>query len=746
MAVARRLIPRSPRSPRSPRAVRARLAAWPLAAGAAGALLLGVFAAPPAEAAPAGGARPAAGAAPAGAAQPAPATCVLGNAAGAISHVIYIQFDNVHYTRDNPNVPSDLEQMPNLLHFITGNGTLIPDEHTPLIAHTADDIVTSETGLYGSDQGIPIANEYNYYTPGGATDTAGSFAYWTDPIVDYSTSTGAPVGDSHYTLITGQGKNAPAPWVPYTRGGCNFGSVAAADTELENLTPDVPDVFGAKSWEAKEAENPKLANKATADFMGLSVHCALNSPVCAHGVPDLLPDEPGGYSGYRALFGSRFIQPVISPAGPVRNLGGQIITDTSGDVGFPGYNGLDGTNGLAYTLYMQTHGIPVTFTYLTDLHDNYVTGAGMGPGTPTYESQLRSENAAFGTFFADLAAAGITKANTLFVITADEGDHFVGSAPTPADCNGVTIPCSYGKAGEVDGNLTGMLGAKGISTPFDVAADSAPVVYVHGQPAATAADVRTMERTAAGLTADDLATGRTVKLTRYLADPVEMGLLHMITGDPKRTATFTLFANPDFWLSSGSASCGSSCVSQPSGQDAWNHGDVSPQINTTWLGLVGPGVANAGVDGGIWSDHTDIQPTMLALTGLTDDYTPDGVVLADVIDPMALPAAMTVNYPGLTALGQVYTQLEAAVGEFGLDTLAASTRALASNSPGDATYTSIQGDLTQLGAARDALVGEMQAVLMGAEFGGQPAGSGTLAGLIGAGNALLAQADALAAG
>jgi len=734
MAVARRLIPRFPR---------ARVTAWPLAAGAAGAagaLVLSVVAALPAVAGPG------TVAAPAGAAQPAPATCLLGNAAGNISHVIDIQFDNVHYTRDNPNVPSDLEQMPNLLNFITGNGTLIPDEHTPLIAHTADDIVTSETGLYGSDQGMPIANEYNYYTPSGSTDTAGSFAYWTDPIVDYNTSTGAPAGDSDYTLINAQGKNTPAPWVPYTRAGCNWGSVAAADTELENLTPDVPDVFGANSWEAKEAENAKLSNQAVADFEGLSVHCALDSRVCARGVPDLLPDEPGGYTGYRALFGSRFIQPVISPSGPVRDLYGQVITDTNGDVGFPGYNGLDGANGLAYTLYMQTHGIPVTFTYLTDLHDNYLTGAGMGPGTPTYESQLRSENAAFGTFFKDLAAAGITKANTLFVITADEGDHFVGSAPTPADCNGVTIPCSYTKVGEVDGNLTGMLGARGITTPFDVAADSAPVVYVHGQPSATSASVRAMEHAAAGLTADDLATGRTVKLTRYLADPVEMGLLHMITGDPKRTATFTLFANPDFWLSSGSASCGSSCVSQPSGQDAWNHGDVAPAINTTWLGLVGPGVADAGVDGGIWSDHTDIQPTMMALTGLTDDYTPDGVVLADVIDPMALPAAMLTNYPLLTQLGQVYTQLEAAVGEFGLDTLTASTRGLASNSPGDATYTTIETALTQLGAARDALVGQMQGVLMGAEFGGQSAGSGTLQGLIGAGNALLAQADALAAG
>jgi len=717
-----------------------------LAVAAGGALALGLTIAAPALAAPASPARTAAPASPASPASPA-GSCTLGNAASSIKHVIYIQFDNVHYTRDNPNVPSDLEQMPNLLNFITGNGTLISHEHTPLIAHTADDIVTSETGLYGGNQGMPIANEYNYYTPSGATDTAGSFAYWTDPIVDYSSSTGAPVGDSTHTLITAQGKNTPAPWVPYTRAGCDFGSVAAADTELENTTPDVPLVFGAHSWEAQEAENAKLANKAQADFMGLSVHCAARSAVCDRGaVADVLPEEPGGYPGYRALFGSRFIQPVISPAGPVRNLDGQVIKDTSGDIGFPGYNGLDGSNGLAYTLDMQTHGIPVTFTYLTDLHDNYVTGAGMGPGTATYESQLRQENAAFGTFFTELARAGITKANTLFVITADEGDHFVGSAPSPANCNGVTITCSYSKVGEVDGNLTGMLAAKGISTPFDVAADSAPIIYVHGQPGRTAGTVRTMERTAARLTADDLATGQTVKLTNYLADPVEMNLLHMITGDPKRTATFALFANPDFWLSSGAASCGSSCFSEPSGQDAWNHGDVAPQINTTWLGLAGPGVVNERVDNSTWSDHTDIQPTMMALLGLKDDYVPDGRVLSDVIDSSALPPAMLANYPRLTQLGQVYTQLEAAVGEFGLDTLAASTQALASDSAGDATYTSIENQLVRLGAARDALAAQMQAALVGAEFGGQPLSGHAARMLIAAGNNLLAQADALAAG
>jgi hypothetical protein len=147
--------------------------------------------------------------------------------------------------------------MPNLMHFITGHGTLITHEHTPLIAHTADDIVTSETGLYGSGQGIPIANEYNYCKPDGTTDTAGSFAYWTDPIVDYDTGLASkPVGDHTPTLIGSNGRNAPAPWVPYTRAGCNFGTVAGADTELENTLPDVPHVFGAHSPEAKEAENP----------------------------------------------------------------------------------------------------------------------------------------------------------------------------------------------------------------------------------------------------------------------------------------------------------------------------------------------------------------------------------------------------------------------------------------------------------------------------------------------------------
>jgi hypothetical protein len=45
----------------------------------------------------------------------------LGNG---VKHVIEITFDNVHFFRDNPNVPSDLEMMPNLLNFFEQNDIL----------------------------------------------------------------------------------------------------------------------------------------------------------------------------------------------------------------------------------------------------------------------------------------------------------------------------------------------------------------------------------------------------------------------------------------------------------------------------------------------------------------------------------------------------------------------------------------------------------------------------------------------
>src|SRR5262249_27793718 len=69
-------------------------------------------------------------------------SCRLGNGSGRIEHVIYLQFDNTHLRRDRPEVPSDLEQMPHLLDFIRENGTLLSNDHTILISHTAGGILS----------------------------------------------------------------------------------------------------------------------------------------------------------------------------------------------------------------------------------------------------------------------------------------------------------------------------------------------------------------------------------------------------------------------------------------------------------------------------------------------------------------------------------------------------------------------------------------------------------------------------
>jgi hypothetical protein len=135
---------------------------------------------------------------------------------------------------------------------------------------------------------------------------------------------------------------------------------------------------------------------------------------------------------------------------------------------------------------------------------------------------------------------------------------------------------------------------------------------------------------------------------------------------------------------------------------------------------------------------------MMALLGLHDDYTPDGRVETEIIDPSALPAAVRDNDRLLTALGDAYTQINAAVGAFGLSTLTASTKALASSSPGDATYNTIENSLIKLGSERDTLVAQMKTELYGAAFGGQPLNAGQARWLISAAYGLLAQADALA--
>ncbi len=683
--------------------------------------------------------------APAAASVPSAVTlgCNLDPANKTISHVIEIQFDNTHFTRDNPNVPSDLEQMPHLLSFIENNGVLLTNHHTPLISHTATDILTTLTGVYGDDHGVPVANSFRYFLPNGSTHTGVSFAYWTSPLFDPALP--ATPTDTTYNMLTANGKNAPAPWVAFTRAGCNFGSVATANTILENTSVDIAPVFGANSPEAQEvASNPA---QAFADFVGIGIHCAAGNEVCSaanNGKPDMLPDEPGGYTGFNGLFGNKYVAPQISPNGPVTDINGNVIQDPAGHVGFPGFDGMSAAVSLGYVAAMQEHGVPVTYAYISDAHDNHPNGPAFGPGQAGYVAALKAYDNAFDKFFQRLANDGINRTNTLFIFTSDEGDHFVGGPASPAGCDGVTVPCTYSKIGEINTNLAGLLATQqGITTPFTVHSDDAPTVYITGNPARDAAVTRTFERAAAKLTAVNPITGATDTITQFLADPVEMNLLHMITADPARTPTFTLFGNPDYFMFVGAPNCNTPCVTENPGF-AWNHGDVQPEITTTWLGMVGPGVAQLGVNSSVWSDHTDVRPTVLALTGLTDDYSHDGRVLVEVMSGYAVPAAVKTS-PLFRQLAQVYKQIMAPVGQLGLASLKVSTKALVSgSSSSDSTYTNLENQLVSITSQRDALAAQIIGLLEGAEFKNQTFTAQQALGLINQAQALLNQVNNLA--
>jgi len=175
-----------------------------------------------------------------------------------------------------------------------------------------------------------------------------------------------------------------------------------------------------------------------------------------------------------------------------------------------------------------------------------------------------------------------------------------------------------------------------------------------------------------------------------------MGLLRMITADRQRDPTFTMFAKPDYFLSTFPPTTAINPAFN------WNHGDLAPEINTTWLGLVGPDVKNLGVTGDLWTDHSDIRPTILALTGLHDDYIHEGRPISQV---------MTETRQDLNQLGDVYKQINAPLGQLSLDSIAFATRATLSNSTGDQTYIDADAQIAAWASERNALAAQMIALL-----------------------------------
>jgi hypothetical protein len=175
---------------------------------------------------------------------------------------------------------------------------------------------------------------------------------------------------------------------------------------------------------------------------------------------------------------------------------------------------------------------------------------------------------------------------------------------------------------------------------------------------------------------------------------------------------------------------------------AWNHGDIQDEIASTWAGYVGPGVRHLGT-ADPWTDHTDLRPTMLALLGLTDDYRHDGRPTWEILDRSAIPAAVLARRGQITQVGVALKEIDAPFGPFAMQTLQASTKALASNAAGDQTYADVEGQIADLTAKRDAQALQMQTGLDDAEFFGTTIPAKAAAQLISRANALLQQAGDL---
>jgi hypothetical protein len=768
-------------------------------------------------------------------------SCQLGNG---VKHVVEILFDNTHYNRDNPKVLSDLEQMPALKNFITDHGTLLSNMHTPLIAHTADDSLTGYTGLYGDRHGQGLTNTYETYQPDGTVVPHSSFAYWTSkyagaqfPNMPYSPNVpaaGSPVS------------TPPAPWVPFTRAGCNVGDVSTANMVLENTNPDLANFFGANSPEVQQlnADTDPFKQQETNDYVGLGVHCARGASFCTDAqavkfgqttpsptaVTDSLPDEPGGYSGYQALFGSKYLTPQLDAAAnsggnrivngdsyPVFDSNGN-LTDLNGSTmrgnfktpsvsaftpGFPGFGPISASQTLAYTADMLETGVPVVYGYISDAHERKGQGpnpqsgctnpstsatAAQGPADPCYKATLASYNSAFATFFQRLADDGITPANTVFMFSAEEGDHFAGAnvgrsvQPSCTGTPGMTdYTCSYATGaqgpaiGEQFVDIHGLLKNQlGNTTPF-YNEPQGNSIFITGNPGPTDPATRQLERDFGNAQVFDSYDNATENLTQYEVDPEVEQLLHFVNADPNRTPSFTIWPKGDFFLTSGTsdncasgvtqANASTKCVSVSS-SFAWDHGYYAPEIDNTWLGIVGPGVANNGVDGrsaadgpnsadgansnpqpvtpnndpGTWGDETDLRPTLLSLVGLKDDYVEDGRILTeDLTNPPG-----KAGQPKYQRLAVCYKQLNSSVGQFGTDLILADTAALQTGSSSDdSTYESELSQIKLLGADRDALATKIKNDLFAAGFDNTPIpGANDLKDC----ESILGQADALGTG
>jgi hypothetical protein len=406
-----------------------------------------------------------------------------------------------------------------------------------------------------------------------------SFSYWLDTL-----SNGSP---THLS--------AP-PWKWWNSHGYSVGAVGWADIELESASEVSQYVTVAPGYSAD-------------NYLGFAVHRADGTTV--FGLPNA---------------------PYVMDA--------KLLADPSQTVGVHS-GGWDSNFGpdrsLTEAAALLTHGVPVVFDYIRTVHNSPTTGNSLTPGTPAYRANLDHYNTSFAAFFSDLKAHGMTPANTLVVMTSDEGDHF-----NPGGEIETSAPAWFTRVGLPTSSLT-------------IDGSAANLVY---WPPGTTVDLH------------DLAQ---MPGWRYLVWGSALKAIHVATAVPADNPELVQFAEPAWYYNYS----GSSTALTTNSEFLWNHGNVDRGVNSLWASFVGPGVP-AGQTSRQWVDSTGLLPTIQRLVSGRVEPGLDGVVMQAAVAQLGRPhSGQDQAQPAqrLAVLTSTYEELNAPLGVFGRDAMEISTTA-----------------------------------------------------------------------
>ncbi len=391
--------------------------------------------------------------------------------------------------------------MPNLWGFLQQGAWTLNTHHTGLPTRTAPGFASIASGQYPDRHGA-LSNSFQ--APAG-TGRVG-FAYW-----------------ENVAKLAPPPFLSDPPWVAFNKAGYDVGAVGWQGLVLENKQE-------AQAYLGREVSNQDLDR-----YWGLAVH------------------RKDG----KAELGTAEVAALreVAPEGWINGWAGPPLKSA------------------AITLPLATallkSGVPVVFNYIENTHQRCT---GMTPQScagnlakGSFDDLLKADDAAFGKFFTDLAALGITTANTLFVVTTDEEDHYLDA---------------YAKIVDITALQPAIGGGAGIFYGADVD----------------------------GL-ADTL--GRTAGIQSIVTKSA-MKALHIPTSD-QRAPTYIAFSDADSYFNRGPcANCG-----------RWNHGTINPDINDFWIGIVGAGVKPGKLNA--FTDHADIVATIRYALGIAPTGDLDGV-------------------------------------------------------------------------------------------------------------------------